>query len=77
MSVKPLTPREREILQLIALGMDGHFIADQLGISIKTYDSHRLHILEKLECGGTNVAATLARYAIATGMVDPPQREDT
>lgn len=64
----PLTPREREVLQLIAEGQKMSGIAALLGISIKTAESHRSNIMEKLDIH--NVAG-LVRYAIRRDLVKP------
>jgi len=61
-----LTQREREVLQLVAEGKRSKEIADLLGISIKTTETHRAHIMEKLSIHDT---AGLVRYAIRLGMV--------
>lgn len=64
----PLTPREREILQLIAEGKTTKEIATILGISVKTADSHRSNMMEKLDL---HEIASLVRYAIRRGLVQP------
>lgn len=64
----PLTPRELEIVKLIAEGHTSDEIARTLVISRKTVDHHRGHILEKLDM--RNVAE-LTRYAIRRGLVEP------
>jgi DNA-binding NarL/FixJ family response regulator len=64
----PLTPREREVLQLIAEGHTTKQIADSLGISFKTAESHRTHLMGKLDIHAT---AGLVRYAIRRGLVQP------
>lgn len=61
-----LTPREREILQLIGEGLSTRLIADRLCISVKTAETHRSHIMEKLELHGT---AALIKYAVRKGIV--------
>lgn len=48
-----LTPRELEVATLMVNGDDGHEIAKALGFSIKTYDTHRHHILKKAQCKNT------------------------
>lgn len=63
-----LTQREREVLQLVAEGKRSKEIADLLGISIKTAETHRAHIMDKLSIHDT---AGLVRYAIRLGMVSP------
>jgi two-component system response regulator NreC len=62
----PLTPRERQVLQLIAEGKRTKTIAALLGVSVKTAESHRARIMEKLEIHDT---AGLVRYAIRRGLV--------
>ncbi len=63
----PLTPREREVLQLVAEGKSTKEIADILGISSKTAESHRMHIKGKLKIHET---AGLVRYAIKCGLIE-------
>ncbi|HEV8352758.1 MAG TPA: response regulator transcription factor [bacterium] len=63
-----LTGREREILTLIAQGSSNQEIATQLYISIKTVQTHRAHILEKL---GLHDRTELVRYAIRKGLIEP------
>ena len=62
----PLTPRELEVLVLIAGGKTSREIACQLGISFKTAVSHRTRIMDKLD---THRLANLVRYAIRAGIV--------
>jgi two-component system response regulator NreC len=64
----PLTPREREILQLIAEGKTNKEIAHQLGMSVKTVDSHRRNLMVKLDIHET---AGLVRHAVKIGLVQP------
>lgn len=64
----PLTPREREILQLIAEGRATKRVASMLGISVKTAESHRARIMRKLDI---HEVAGLVRYAIRQGLVEP------
>ena len=61
-----LTPRQREVLQLIAEGFTNREIAQQLGISTKTVESHRAHLMDRLDI---HDIAGLVRYAIRTGLV--------
>lgn len=61
-----LTEREREILQLIAEGRANREIAELLNISIKTVESHRSHLMEKLNI--RNIAE-LTQYAIRKGLI--------
>ncbi len=63
-----LTPREEEVVKLIAEGNSSKEIAEILVISIKTVERHRANILAKL---GVRDRLELARYAIRTGLVEP------
>ncbi len=62
-----LTEREREILTLIAQGFSNQQIAEKLYISIKTVQTHRAHVLEKL---GLHDRTELVRYAIRKGLIE-------
>jgi two-component system, NarL family, response regulator NreC len=64
----PLSPREREVLQLVAEGKTTKEVAGVLGISVKTAESHRTRIMEKLDIHET---ASLVRYAIRRGLIQP------
>jgi DNA-binding NarL/FixJ family response regulator len=64
----PLTPREVEVVKLIAEGDTSEEIAGQLFISKKTVDRHRANVLEKL---GMRNRVELTRYAIRRGLVEP------
>ncbi|HEX5619321.1 MAG TPA: response regulator transcription factor [Solirubrobacteraceae bacterium] len=64
----PLTPRELEIVKLVAEGSTSEEIAEALVISKKTVEHHRSHILEKL---GMRDRVDLTRYAIRRGLVEP------
>ncbi len=63
-----LTDREREVLQLIAEGLSSKEIAAMLGVSLKTIDSHRSNLMEKLDI---HKVSGLVRFAIRTGLVEP------
>jgi DNA-binding NarL/FixJ family response regulator len=63
----PLSPRERQVLQLVAEGKTSKVVASQLGISLKTAESHRARIMEKLEIHET---AGLVRYALRHGLTE-------
>jgi DNA-binding NarL/FixJ family response regulator len=62
-----LTSREAEVLQLVAEGSANKQVAAELGISIKTVEKHRQHLMEKLNIHDT---AGLTRYAIAVGVIE-------
>jgi DNA-binding NarL/FixJ family response regulator len=62
-----LTSREIEVLQLIAEGLANKEAATQLGISIKTVEKHRQHLMSKL---GIHDTAGLTRYAISAGIIE-------
>jgi len=62
----PLTPREREVLQLVAEGKTTKEAAGLLGVSAKTAESHRTRIMAKLDIHET---ASLVRYAIRRGLI--------
>jgi DNA-binding NarL/FixJ family response regulator len=64
----PLTPRELEIVKLVAEERTSEEIAAALVISKKTVEHHRSHILEKL---GMRDRVDLTRYAIRRGLVEP------
>jgi two-component system response regulator NreC len=64
----PLTDRERQVLQLVAEGKTTKEIAGILGLSVRTADSHRTRIMQKLEIHET---ASLVRYAIRRGFIKP------
>ncbi|HEX7954742.1 MAG TPA: LuxR C-terminal-related transcriptional regulator, partial [Burkholderiales bacterium] len=66
--VNPLTARERQILQLIAEGNTTKEIARLLNVSFKTAESHRNHIMQKLDI---HDVANLVRYAIRQGLLHP------
>lgn len=63
----PLSDREREVLHLLALGYTNQEIAKQLYISVRTAETHRAHITQKL---GLGTRAELVRYALANGLLE-------
>lgn len=67
-SYQSLTSREREVLQLVAEGSSNQEIADQLQLSIKTVQSHRAAVMQKL---GLKDITHLVRYAVRHGLVNP------
>lgn len=66
-SARTLTSREMEVLQLIAEGKANKQTASELGISIKTVEKHRTHLMSKLDIHDT---AGLTRYAIGAGIIE-------
>ncbi len=62
----PLTPREREVLQLLAEGKTNKEVAAALGIGLKTVETHRMNLMAKL---GLHSVVDLVRYAIRNGIV--------
>ena len=66
MPADPLTPRERQVLQLVAEGKTTKEVAMVLGLSVKTAETHRTKIMRKLEIHET---AGLVRYAIRRGVI--------
>jgi DNA-binding NarL/FixJ family response regulator len=64
--IKSLTPRMREILQLIAEGKSSKEIAFLLNLSIKTIETHRMHLMARLDI---HDVAGLVRYAVRQGMI--------
>jgi DNA-binding NarL/FixJ family response regulator len=63
----PLSDREREVLRLLALGHTNQEIAGQLYISVRTAETHRSHIMQKLRL---KTRADLVRYALAQGLLE-------
>ena len=63
----PLSDREREVLRLLALGHTNQEIAKMLYISVRTAETHRAHIMQKL---GLETRAELVRYALVNGLLD-------
>jgi two-component system response regulator NreC len=64
----PLTARERQVLQLVGEGKSSKEIAVLLGVSIKTAESHRSRLMQKLDI---HEVASLVRYAIRRGVIQP------
>jgi DNA-binding NarL/FixJ family response regulator len=62
-----LTPREREVLQLVAEGRSSKNIAGRLGVTVKTVESHRASLMRKLHL---RTVADLVRYAVRNGLVE-------
>ena len=63
----PLSEREREVLRLLALGHTNQEIAQMLYISVRTAETHRAHIMQKLRLSSR---AELVRYALERGLLD-------
>jgi len=63
-----LTPREREVIQLLAEGHRNKMIAQKLGISVKTVETHRTTLMRKL---GVRSIVDLVRYAVRNQLTDP------
>jgi two-component system, NarL family, response regulator NreC len=65
----PLSDREREVLRLLALGHTNQEIAKMLYLSVRTVETHRAHIMQKLRL---TTRAELVRYAIDEGLLEEP-----
>ena len=63
----PLSDREREVLRLLALGHTNQEIAKMLYISVRTAETHRAHVMQKL---GLSTRAELVRYALEHGLIE-------
>ena len=70
---RELTPRQREVLTLIAEGHTNREIADKLVVSVKTVDRHRENIMRKLDLHGR---VALVKYAIEKGLIKVSHPED-
>jgi two-component system response regulator NreC len=68
----PLSEREGEVLRLLALGHTNQEIAKQLYISVRTAETHRAHIMQKLRLSSR---AELVRYALDRGLLDERPEE--
>ena len=64
----PLSDREREVLRLLALGHTNQEIAKTLYISVRTAETHRAHVMQKLRL---STRAELVRYALSEGLLEP------
>jgi DNA-binding NarL/FixJ family response regulator len=67
LAAEPLSSRERQVLQLIGEGKSTKEIAGLLGISVKTAESHRSRLMQKLDI---HEVASLVRYAIRRGLIE-------
>jgi len=68
----PLSDREREVLRLLALGHTNQEIASMLYISVRTAETHRAHIMQKLRLSSR---AELVRHALEEGLLEVPADE--
>lgn len=68
-SAPPLTTREREVLVWIGRGLSSKDVARELGISVRTVESHRAHLMHKL---GVKSMAVLIQVAMREGILGPP-----
>jgi DNA-binding NarL/FixJ family response regulator len=67
-ALRVLTPREVEVLRLVAEGRTNQEIADQLTLSIKTVQTHRANVMEKLDLRDIT---HLVRFAVRHGLIAP------
>jgi DNA-binding NarL/FixJ family response regulator len=67
-TLQPLSDRERDVMQLLALGYTNQEVAGRLFISARTVDAHRAHIMDKLGLGSR---AELVMCALSNGMIGP------
>ena len=67
-ALETLTPRQREVLQLIAEGHSTKGVAAVLGLSVKTIETHRTQLMQRL---GIHDVAGLVRYAMRVGLINP------
>jgi len=65
---KPLSPREGEVLRLLAQGHSYREAAEQLGVTVKTIETHRKRLVDKL---GLKTRAELFRFAVEVGLLEP------
>ncbi|MFI5027629.1 MAG: response regulator [Solirubrobacterales bacterium] len=68
----PLSPRETEVLKLMALGHTNREIAEHLALSVRTVETHRSHVQQKL---GLSSRPELTRYALTNGLIDARGRD--
>lgn len=72
--VDDLSPREREVLRLLALGYTNQEIAEMLVVSVRTVESHRAHVMTKLRAGSR---AAMVRHALEAGLLDDEREPAT
>jgi DNA-binding NarL/FixJ family response regulator len=70
-ALDPLSEREREVLQLLVLGFTNQEIGQRLFISVRTVDTHRAHVMQKLRL---DTRAELVMFALANGVIGPDSR---
>ena len=70
----PLSDREREVLRLLALGHTNQEIASMLYISVRTAETHRAHIMQKLRLSSR---AELVRHALEEGLLEPQADDES
>jgi RNA polymerase sigma factor (sigma-70 family) len=63
-----LTPREREIVQLVVEGKSSKEVAESLNISVKTAETHRSNLMRKLQL---HTVSELVRYAVRNKIIEP------
>jgi DNA-binding NarL/FixJ family response regulator len=66
--LEPLSDRERDVMHLLALGYSNHEVGKRLFISVRTVDTHRAHIMAKLDLA---TRAELVMFALAHGVIGP------
>jgi DNA-binding NarL/FixJ family response regulator len=66
--LEPLSGRERDVMHLLALGYSNHEVGKRLFISVRTVDTHRAHIMRKLDLA---TRAELVMFALAHGVIGP------
>jgi DNA-binding NarL/FixJ family response regulator len=67
-SASPLTPRELDVVRLVAEGLNNREVADRLSISIRTVETHRAAAMQKI---GVRTTAELVRYAVRHHLIEP------
>lgn len=71
--IDELSPREREVLRLLALGYTNQEIAERLIVSVRTVESHRAHVLTKL---GAGTRAEMVQHALRAGLLEETEAVD-
>jgi two-component system response regulator NreC len=70
--VDELSPREREVLRLLALGYTNQEVAERLVVSVRTVESHRAHVMNKLR---VDSRAAMVQHALHAGLLTPEDGE--